>query len=133
MRVFITSWLANSITLYLVARLLPGITIDNLVPPGGGIITQQGLIHVLVGALILGALNSCVGPVLRLLSLPLTCLTLGLFSFIINGIVFNLGVWLTPGLTVKSFWWAVGGGTLFGIINSMVNGLLGVHKDQDEE
>jgi putative membrane protein len=132
MRVFITSWFANAITLYLVARLVPAITIVDLLPPGGGIITQKGLITVLVGSLILGILNACLYPLLKLISLPLTCLTLGLFSFVVTGVVFYLAVSFTPGMSVNGFWWAVLGGVLFGIINSIISGLLGVNRLENE-
>ncbi len=131
MKVFLTSLFANATALYLVARLLPGINIDNLVPPDG-FITQQGLISVLIGAIVMGALNASIGPILKLLSLPLTCLTLGLFSLVVTGIIFNIGAWLTPGMHVQSFWWAIGGGIIFGLLNSIIGGLLGTHKEYQE-
>ncbi len=133
MRVLIVSWIVNAIALYLLARFLPGITIDNLVPPEGGFITQQGLIHVLVGALVLGVFNAVLKPILNFFSFPLTCLTLGLFSLVVTGFVFYLGVLITPGLHVANFWWAIIGGVLFGVLNSIIGGLLGVDKENEEE
>lgn len=130
MKVFFASWFANAIALYILARFLPGINIDNLVPPGGGIITWAGFIHVMVGALILGFFNSVVKPILNIFALPLTCLTLGLFVFVVTGVVFYLGALLTPGLHVASFWWAIIGGVLFGILNSIIGGMLGAEEEE---
>lgn len=129
MKVFFASWLVNAFTLYIIARILPGINIANLAPPSG-FISQQGLITVLIGGLVIGFFNSFMGPILRLISLPLTCLTLGLFSFIISGLIFYLAVLLTPNMTVQSFWWAVAGGVLFGILNSILSGLFGVKEKE---
>ena len=132
MGVFLASWLINALTLYLLARFLPGITIDNLVPPNG-VITNSGLIAVLIGGLIMGFLNSVIKPILQLLSLPLTCLTLGLFTFVISGLVFSLAALFTPGMHVASFWWSIAGGVLFGILNSILSGIFGIKKQRKEE
>jgi putative membrane protein len=134
MRVLLASWFCNAVTLYILARLLPDkITVTNLTAGNTVFITQEGLITVLVGALILGVLNAVLKPLISLLSLPVTCLTLGLFSFVVTGIVFYIAVSLTPGMAVASFGWAILGGALFGFVNSMISGLLGVDKKRDED
>lgn len=130
LRVFFASWLANAIALYIVARFIPGIRIENLVPEGGGFITATGIVSILIGSLVLSILNAVLRPVLNFLSLPLTCLTLGLFSFVITGVVFYLGAMFTPGMHVQGFGWAILGGVGFGILNSIISGLLGVKKEK---
>src|SRR5690348_17224329 len=55
------------------------------------------------GAVVLGVLNGVLGPILRLLALPLTVMTLGLFSLVINAALFALGAWLVPGFEIHSF------------------------------
>ena len=132
MGVLFASWLVNAVTLYILARFLPGINIANLVPPDG-FITHAGMKTVLIGGLVIGIFNSIIRPVLKFLCIPLTCLTLGLFSFVISGIVFYLAVWLTPGMTVANFWWAIIGGVCFGVLNSVLSGLLGIKKDEDND
>jgi putative membrane protein len=128
MWIFLASWFANCLALYILARFLPGIKVDNLIPQDGGFITQQGFITLLIGSAILGFLNSCISPILKFLSIPLTCLTLGLFSFVITGLIFYIAAHVTPGMHVANFWWAMLGGVLFGVLNSMISGFLGVKK-----
>ncbi|MCE1245251.1 MAG: phage holin family protein [Firmicutes bacterium] len=133
MRVLLASWFCNALTLYILGRLLPDkIIIKHLVPAGGGFISTEGLVTVLVGALILGILNAVLKPVISLLSLPVTCLTLGLFSFVVTGIVFYIAASITPGMAVANFWWAILGGALFGFLNSIISGLLGVDKKKED-
>jgi putative membrane protein len=131
MRLFIASWFVNSLALYLVARFLPGIRIQNLLPSDGGFITQQGLISVLLGGLIIGVFNAILFPILNFLSLPLRLLTLGLFSFIVSGTVFALASLFIPGMHIAGFWWAVGGSMLFGFLNSLMSGILGIGRCRD--
>ena len=130
MRIFILSWLANAVALYLVARFIPGISIDNMVP-ADGLITSFGLKAILIGGLVMGILNAILRPLLAILTLPLSCLTLGLFYFVITGFVFFIGAKLTPGMHLSSFWMAILGSVLFGILNSIIGGLLGVRDNAD--
>lgn len=77
-------FLINAIVLYLIAKYVPGfnhtVTIWTAV----------------IAAIIFGLVNMFIGPILRLLSAPLTWLTHGLFSIVINYILFALTVWITP-------------------------------------
>ena len=132
MRILLASWFANAVTLYILARFLPGINILNLYS-SNSFITNMGIKTVLIGGLVIGIFNTILRPVLKFLCIPLTCLTLGLFSFVISGAIFYLAVLLTPGMTVASFWWAIIGGVCFGILNSMLSGLLGISKDEEKE
>jgi putative membrane protein len=60
-----------------------------------------------VAALVLGLLNALVKPILVLLTLPITVMTLGLFYFVVNGLTFALTSALVPGFNIDSFWWAI--------------------------
>ena len=62
-----------------------------------------------MGALVLGFVNAVVKPVLTLLTLPLTVVTLGLFYFVVNAAAFGLAAALVPGFSVASFWAALFG------------------------
>jgi putative membrane protein len=75
-----------------------------------------------IGGLVLGLVNAIVRPVLNLLSLPITILTLGLFLFVVNGVAFALAAWLTPGMGVRS----LGDAILGALIVSLVSWGLGV-------
>src|ERR1700749_3772023 len=91
---FILHWLVIAVGLGAAARFVPGIRIDS-----GPILV--------VSALVLGLVNAIVRPVLVVLTLPLTVLTLGLFYFIVNGAAFALAAALVPGFTVASLGSAV--------------------------
>jgi putative membrane protein len=87
-----------------VAYLMPSVTI-------------QSFGAALIGALVLGFANAVVRPILVLLTLPVTVLTLGLFIFVINGIVF-LGVTkLVPGFDVAGLWPAILAAILYSIVS----------------
>lgn len=76
--------------LLLVARFVPGIAVDSFT-------------IALVAALVLGALNLTVKPVLLILTLPITIITFGLFSFVLNAFMFALAAYILPGFSVTGF------------------------------
>lgn len=104
------TWLLTAAALLLVAAVLPGIVID-----GFGV--------ALIAALVMGLVNLLVRPLLLLLTLPLNLLTLGLFSFIINAMMFGLVAWLVPGFEVTNFLSALLGALLLALITTVVNRL----------
>ena len=85
-------------------------------------VRSEGPIALLIMAVVLGLVNAIVRPVLVLVTLPLTVLTLGLFYFVINGLAFNLAAALVPGFHVDSLW----SGILAGIVVSVVSWLIGL-------
>jgi putative membrane protein len=94
--------------LLLVAHFVPGITIAGLLPA-------------LLAAIVLGLLNALVRPVLVVLTLPITLLTLGLFIIVINASLFYLASLWVVGFSVDSFLTAVIGSILVSIVSSVVN------------
>lgn len=74
-------------------------------------------------ALVLGLLNAVVRPVLILLTLPITVLSLGLFIFVLNGLLFWLVASFVAGFQVAGFWPAVGGAIVYSVISWALNGL----------
>ena len=104
-------WLINAVALIAVAYLMPGIAVSSF---GAA----------LVAALVLGLVNAVVRPVLVLLTLPVTILTLGLFIFVLNGLLFwMVGSWL-QGFEVAGFWPAVFGAIVFSIISWALSALV---------
>lgn len=87
---FVLRVLVNAVTIALAAYLVPGIELAGPVPA-------------LVGGLVLGLVNALVRPVLILLTLPLTLLTLGLFLFVLNALCLWLSSLIVPGFTVTGF------------------------------
>jgi putative membrane protein len=104
-------WLINALALMAVAYLMPSIEVSSF---GAA----------LVAALVLGLVNAVVRPVLVLLTLPVTILTLGLFIFVLNGLLFwMVGSWL-QGFWVGGFWAGVLGAIVFSIISWALSALV---------
>ena len=82
---------------------------------------KGGVLAVLWVAAIFGVVNAVIGPILRLLSLPLTIITLGLFALVVNGIVLSIVAGLSEHLETGGFGWAI----LAALVISVVSTLLG--------
>ena len=80
----------------------------------------EGFSTAIVFAIVLGILNLIVSPVLKILGLPLTILTLGLFSLVINTLITLLAAHFTDGIHVDGFWWAF----IFSIALSIITSIL---------
>lgn len=107
----IVVWLVNTLALLAVAYLMTSVTVESF---GAA----------LVGALVLGLANAVVRPILVLLTLPVTVLTLGLFIFVINGIVFLGATKLVPGFDVAGLWPAILAAILYSIISFILSALV---------
>jgi putative membrane protein len=104
-------WLINAVALIAVAYLMPSISVSSF---GAA----------LVAALVLGLVNAVVRPVLVLLTLPVTILTLGLFIFVLNGLLFwMVGSWL-EGFNVGGFWAGVFGAIVFSLVSWALSALV---------
>jgi putative membrane protein len=104
-------WLVNTVALVAVAYLMPSITVSDFTAA-------------LVAALVLGLVNAVVRPVLVLLTLPVTILTLGLFIFVLNGLLFwGVASWI-EGFGVAGFWSGVLGAILFSIVSWLLSALV---------
>ena len=106
----ILTWVLTAAALMLVAYLMPGIEVS-------------GFGTALIAALVMGLVNMLIRPLVALLTLPLNILTLGLFSFIINAMMFALVAWLVPGFEVTSFLAALVGAILMALITALVGRL----------
>lgn len=104
-------WILNAVALLVVAYVLPGITVASF---GSA----------LIAALVLGLLNTLVKPVLILLTLPITIVTLGLFLLVLNALVFWFAGSILKGFHVEGFWWAVIGALVYSLVSGALSGLL---------
>ncbi|WAI86287.1 MULTISPECIES: phage holin family protein [Achromobacter] len=104
-------WILNAVALLAVAYLLPGIVVASF---GSA----------LIAALVLGLVNMLVKPVLVLLTLPITIVTLGLFLIVINALLFWFVGSVLKGFQVNGFWWAVGGALLYSLISGLLTKLI---------
>lgn len=110
MRLLLT-WLINAAALFAVPYVMESIHVDSFAAA-------------MVAALILGLVNTLIRPILILLTLPVTVLTLGLFILVINGLMFWAVANFVKGFSVASFSSAIGGALLYSIISWALSTLL---------
>ena len=108
-------WALNSFALFIVMKTISGIQIDRF----------QDL---LLATLVIGLLNVFLRPVIILLTLPVTVLTLGLFTLVINGLIFYMAANLVPGFHVAGFGSAFIAALLFTLFSSVLNMFFGTKK-----
>lgn len=99
-----------------------GLMIARAIIPG---IVIVGWGNLLLAALLLGLVNGFVRPILFILTLPLTILTLGFFLLVLNGISLSLVAWLMPGFSVSSLWAATLGALCVTLTSWFANGFVG--------
>jgi len=104
-------WILNAVALLVVAYILPGIVVASFW-------------SAMWAALVLGLINMLVKPLFVVLTLPITILTVGLFLFVINALMFWLAGSILKGFQVNGFWWAVGGALLYSLISGFLTNLI---------
>ena len=107
MRRFLTHCLTTALAIGCAAWVLPGVRVTSISA-------------LFVAALVLGFVNTIVKPLLFLLTLPITVLTLGFFYLVVNGLAFALAAWMVPGFEVRSFGWAMLGALLVGLVSMFI-------------
>lgn len=96
-------WFISALAIFIAAYLVSGVTVTP--------------ISSIIAAVVLGALNLFIRPIILILTLPITVLTLGLFSFVINALLVMLASYLVPGFFVTGFFAAL----IFAIVLAIVN------------
>ena len=109
-------WVASAVALLLVAFLVPGIVLD-------------GVGAAFVAALVLGLINATIKPVVKLLTLPIRLLTLGLFTLVINAVLFALAAWLVPGFSATGIGAVFVGALAYGLLTWAIGSVIGARKD----
>ncbi len=111
---FIIRLLLNALAVVILAKILPGVEVDSY-------------LTALIVAVVLAILNVLVKPLLIILTLPVTILTLGLFLLIVNALIMLLADKLVDGFSVNGIWWAL----LFSLLLSFLQSIL--HSFLNEE
>ena len=101
-------WLVSAATLMLLTYYLPGISV-------------AGFYSALIAALVLGLVNALVRPVALLLTLPVNIITLGLFTFVVNALMFWLTATVVKGFNVAGFWPAFWGALVMWLVSWLMN------------
>src|SRR5688500_2758056 len=104
-------WALNTLALFLAVKIVPGFFYEDWVT-------------LVIAAAVLGLLNAIIRPILFVLTLPLTVVTLGLFLLVLNAIMLELTAWVVPGFDISGFGWAMVGALVLSII-SLVTSRIG--------
>jgi putative membrane protein len=100
-------WLVSTVSLLIVAYIIPGIEVRDL-------------ITALIASVVIGLLNATVGFILKLITLPLSILTLGIFWFVINALMLQLASALVPGFIVHGFLAAFLGAIVLSFVSTIL-------------
>ncbi|MBD2343832.1 phage holin family protein [Anabaena subtropica] len=113
MKNFFLTWLGTAVALLITAHIVPGFSVRSFVAA-------------LVAVFVIGLVNAFIKPILSILSFPITLLTFGLFTFVINALTLWLASVLTPGsgFEIKGFLAAFLGSIVLSIVSSLINYLL---------
>jgi putative membrane protein len=91
LRGILWSWGILALAMALAAAVLPGFEV------------MEGVLGYVIVALVFGLVNSVIGPIARLVALPITMITLGLFAFVVNGAMLAIAAWITPLIELDGF------------------------------
>jgi putative membrane protein len=108
---FLIRLLITALAIILTSYLLPGVHIENF-------------LSALILSLLLALLNVTLKPILVIITIPVTFLTLGLFLLVINALLILLADAIMPGFIVDGFWWALAFSLVLWVINSLLRNLV---------
>ena len=109
-------WAASAAALLIVAYLVPGVGVD-------------GLGAAFIAALVIGLVNATIGAVVKLVTTPFRWLTLGLLTLVINAVMFWLAAAFVDGFTTEGAVQTFVGALAYGLLASLIGGLLGASKE----
>ncbi|HKM85206.1 MAG TPA: phage holin family protein [Terriglobales bacterium] len=104
-------WILSAIAVWIVAHVVPGISVS-------------GPVAALIAAAVIGLVNATLGLLLKILTFPLTILTLGLFWFVINALMLELAAALVNGFYVRNFVAALIGAVMLSLVSSVLQWLV---------
>ena len=113
---FILRLLLSALAVIILSKVLPGVGVDSY-------------LTAIIVAIVLSALNFLVRPILVLLTLPITIVTLGIFLLFINAIIIMLADYFVSGFSVSTIWWAL----LFSLLLSLLQSILFSSLKQDKK
>lgn len=108
MMTIIANWIVNALALYIVSKIVPGIFLSDFV-------------SALVAVVVIGFINAIIKPILLFLTLPITIVTLGLFTFILNAVLLSFASFLTSGFKVDGFATAFIASILLSIVSTILH------------
>jgi putative membrane protein len=104
-------WVVTALAVWITSRVVPGFYVD-------------GPAAALIAAVVIGLVNATLGLFLKVITFPLTILTLGVFWFVINGVMLELASAFVPGFHIRSFGAAFVGGVVLTVVNMLLKWLV---------
>ena len=105
------NWVLSALAVWIMAKLVPGISV-------------HGPVAALIAALAIGFINATIGAILKILTFPLTLITLGLFWFVINALMLELASAVVPGFQVRGFFAAFVSAIVLSLVNLVLKGIV---------
>jgi len=105
---FVFSFIGSAIALFLTAYFVAGVSFSD---------TSA----LLVATIVVGLVNTFIRPILRLISLPITMVTFGLFALVVNAATFALAAWIVPGFEISSIVAALVGALILSVASTAIN------------
>jgi putative membrane protein len=112
----LVNWILSAIAVWIVSRLVPGFIIT-------------GPAAALIAALVIGLVNATLGFIVKILTLPLTILTLGLFWLVINALMLEFASAFVPGFRIANFWAAFWGAIVLSLVNMLFRAVF--HRERE--
>lgn len=112
------NWLLSALAVWVVSRVVPGFHVS-------------GVAAAFIAALVIGFVNATLGLLLKIITLPLTIVTLGIFWFVINGLMLEMASAVVPGFRVDSFASAFWGAIVLSVVNMLFRWLAGTGRKDD--
>jgi len=104
-------WVVTALAVWITSRVVPGFYVD-------------GATAALIAAIVIGFVNATLGLFVKIITLPLTILTLGIFWLVINAFMLQVAAWLVPGFHIRSFAAAFWGGIVLTLVNIFLKWLV---------
>ena len=111
------NWVLSALAVWIVSQIVPGVHVN-------------GVAAALIAALAIGFINATLGAVLKIITFPLTLLTLGLFWFVINALMLKLASAVVPGFQVRGFVAAFLGAIVLSVVNLLLKAIVMPAKEQ---
>jgi putative membrane protein len=125
---FLLRWVVGAAAVFITVKIGETIGIGLSMKPGA-----EGIGAAFIFIAILTLVNAFVRPIVRFFTAPLNCLTLGLFSFVVNALMFWLASKADVGIIVKSFWAALFGSVVLSVISGVLNAFIVDRAKEERE
>ena len=109
---YLIHWIVSAVALLITAKIIPGFRLS-------------GFWAAMIAAVVIGIANTVIWPILMFLSLPINVLTLGLFTFVVNGAVLKICAGILKGFEITSWWGAIFGAIILSIISYLMHTFVG--------